>query len=68
MKHKIYCEVCQVSFIHKGELAAGAAVICTVCGAKLEVIELEPEVKGAGAALHCVRIEETENNSAEYYG
>jgi 6-pyruvoyltetrahydropterin/6-carboxytetrahydropterin synthase len=30
--------------------------------------QLEPEVKGAGAALHCVRIEETENNSAEYYG
>lgn len=30
--------------------------------------ELEPHVREAGAILHCVRIEETENNSIEYYG
>ncbi len=45
MKHKIFCEVCRVSFIHRGELKAGAAVICTVCGARLEVLEVEPEIK-----------------------
>jgi hypothetical protein len=44
VKPKIYCEVCQVSFVHKGELAAGAAVVCTVCGAKLEVTAIEPEI------------------------
>jgi 6-pyruvoyltetrahydropterin/6-carboxytetrahydropterin synthase len=30
--------------------------------------ELEAEVRNLGAALHCVRIEETENNAADYYG
>jgi 6-pyruvoyltetrahydropterin/6-carboxytetrahydropterin synthase len=30
--------------------------------------ELEAEVAGLGAALHCVRVEETENNMAEYFG
>ncbi|HOL17452.1 MAG TPA: ferredoxin-thioredoxin reductase catalytic domain-containing protein [Bacillota bacterium] len=45
MKHKIFCEVCRVSFIHRGELKAGETVICTVCGARLEVLELKPEVK-----------------------
>lgn len=30
--------------------------------------ELEPSVKKEGALLHCVKIEETENNSIEYYG
>ena len=30
--------------------------------------ELEAEIAGLGAALHCVRIEETENNIAEYFG
>lgn len=30
--------------------------------------ELVPEISSLGAALHCVRIEETENNIAEYYG
>ena len=30
--------------------------------------ELAPEISSLGAALHCVRIEETENNIAEYYG
>ena len=30
--------------------------------------ELKPDVEKEGARLHCVRIEETENNSIEYYG
>lgn len=30
--------------------------------------ELKPSVERAGAYLHCVKIEETENNSIEYYG
>lgn len=29
---------------------------------------LEPVIKKDGAELHCVRIEETENNFIEYYG
>jgi 6-pyruvoyltetrahydropterin/6-carboxytetrahydropterin synthase len=30
--------------------------------------ELEGEIAGIGATLHCIRIEETENNMAEYFG
>lgn len=30
--------------------------------------ELRPSIEMAGAILHCVRINETENNSIEYYG
>jgi len=30
--------------------------------------ELEGEIAGLGAALHCIRVEETENNMAEYFG
>ena len=30
--------------------------------------ELRPEIEKEGAALHCVKIEETENNYFEYYG
>lgn len=30
--------------------------------------ELQPAIEMAGASLHCVKIEETENNSIEYYG
>jgi 6-pyruvoyltetrahydropterin/6-carboxytetrahydropterin synthase len=30
--------------------------------------ELKPAIEKGGAILHCVRIEETENNSIEYYG
>lgn len=29
---------------------------------------LRPHIEKAGAFLHCIRIEETENNSVEYYG
>ena len=30
--------------------------------------ELNPEIEKHGAKLHCVKIEETENNYIEYYG
>ena len=30
--------------------------------------ELKPYIEKEGAMLHCVKIEETENNSIEYYG
>lgn len=30
--------------------------------------ELKPEIEKEGAKLHCVKIEETENNSIKYYG
>jgi 6-pyruvoyltetrahydropterin/6-carboxytetrahydropterin synthase len=30
--------------------------------------ELETEIKSLGATLHCIRVEETENNMAEYFG
>jgi 6-pyruvoyltetrahydropterin/6-carboxytetrahydropterin synthase len=30
--------------------------------------ELKPGIEKYGAILHCVKIEETENNSIEYYG
>jgi 6-pyruvoyltetrahydropterin/6-carboxytetrahydropterin synthase len=30
--------------------------------------ELEGEIAGLGATLHCIRVEETENNMAEYFG
>jgi len=30
--------------------------------------ELQPEIRKYGAQLHCVKIEETENNYIEYYG
>jgi 6-pyruvoyltetrahydropterin/6-carboxytetrahydropterin synthase len=30
--------------------------------------ELQDEIKRLGATLHCVRVEETENNLAEYFG
>ncbi|MCJ7806106.1 MAG: hypothetical protein MUP57_00970, partial [Clostridia bacterium] len=45
MKHKIYCKVCRVSFIYRGELEKGQVVICTVCGAELEISAVEPEVE-----------------------
>lgn len=30
--------------------------------------ELKPHIDAKGAQLHCIKIEETENNSIEYYG
>jgi len=30
--------------------------------------QLEPHIKSLGVELHCVKIQETENNFFEYYG
>ena len=30
--------------------------------------ELKPDIEKAGAHLHCIKVEETENNYIEYYG
>ncbi|MEX0985929.1 MAG: 6-carboxytetrahydropterin synthase [Bacteroidales bacterium] len=30
--------------------------------------EIEPEISKLGVKLHCVKLQETENNSVEYYG
>jgi hypothetical protein len=45
VKSKIYCEVCRVSFVYREEPVKGQVVVCTVCGAELEITDLEPEVK-----------------------
>jgi hypothetical protein len=45
MKTKIFCSVCEVSFVYRDSLALGDSVICPVCGARLEIIKLEPEVE-----------------------
>ncbi len=47
MKNKIYCEVCLLSFIHKGEVESGQVVVCTICGAELEINSVEPEITAA---------------------
>lgn len=47
VKNKIYCEVCRVSFVHRGEIEPGQVVVCTICGAELEVKTVEPEVTAA---------------------
>jgi 6-pyruvoyltetrahydropterin/6-carboxytetrahydropterin synthase len=43
--------------------------VCTTENLALAIWnELRPAIEKEGAILHCVRIEETENNSVEYYG
>jgi 6-pyruvoyltetrahydropterin/6-carboxytetrahydropterin synthase len=51
----------EVDFM-KGRIATTENLVVAVWN------ELSPEVQKAGAHLHCVKIEETENNSIEYYG
>ncbi len=43
MKSKIYCPVCQMYFISKDSIEIGKEVICNICGARLEITELEPQ-------------------------
>ncbi len=38
------CPVCKVRFSPKEEVVEGGELICTVCGARLEVLEAEPEI------------------------
>jgi len=44
VKHKIYCQVCRLSFIYTGEPGPGQVVTCSICGAELKVNQTEPEV------------------------
>ena len=44
MKIKVNCPVCLVTFQTTAALTAKALLICPVCGAKLQVESLEPEV------------------------
>lgn len=37
MKNKIYCPVCQIKFLYREPAKEGMAVICPICGAKLEI-------------------------------
>ncbi len=45
MKNKIYCPVCQVSFVYREGVVAGKIVVCTICGASLEITEVTPEIR-----------------------
>lgn len=45
MKNRIYCPVCQLTFIHKQEVQQGQQVICPICAARLELLEVSPEIK-----------------------
>lgn len=47
MKHKIYCEVCRIPFLFSGEVEPGQVVVCTICGAELEITAVDPEVTAA---------------------
>ncbi len=47
MKNKIYCEVCRISFVHRGEVMVGQEVVCAVCGAELKINEVAPEIKAS---------------------
>jgi len=47
VKNKIYCEVCRTAFLHRDEVSPGQVVVCTVCGAELEITAIEPEVKAS---------------------
>lgn len=44
MRSKIYCPVCRVHFVSRDPLQAGAEVICLVCGARLEITAVKPQV------------------------
>ncbi|OAT81664.1 ferredoxin-thioredoxin reductase catalytic domain-containing protein [Desulfotomaculum copahuensis] len=45
MKSKVFCPVCRVSFLVQEPVQPGDALICPVCGAKLEVTETGAEIK-----------------------
>ena len=45
MKSSITCPVCVVAFISQDEPEPGAVLICPVCGAKIEVASVAPELQ-----------------------
>ncbi len=50
MKNKIYCPVCRLYFVSKEPLEPGTELICLICGARLEITELEPQVSARKAS------------------
>ncbi len=44
-KNKIYCSVCRVSFVYREEVSTEKVVICPVCGARLEIVAVSPEIE-----------------------
>lgn len=44
MSNKVFCPVCLVSFIIKSPLKEKDTVLCPVCGAKLEITAVSPEI------------------------
>jgi 6-pyruvoyltetrahydropterin/6-carboxytetrahydropterin synthase len=51
----------EVDFM-KGKIATTENLVISIWD------ELKPAIAKEGAILHCIKIEETENNSIEYYG
>jgi 6-pyruvoyltetrahydropterin/6-carboxytetrahydropterin synthase len=51
----------EVEFM-KGKIATTENLVVAIWN------ELRETIEKSGAALHCIKIEETENNSIEYYG
>ena len=45
MSNRVFCQVCLVSFIVKNPLKEKDTVLCPVCGAKLEITAVSPEIK-----------------------
>ncbi len=45
MKNRIYCPVCRLNFIYQQEVQQGQQVICPICAARLELLEISPEIK-----------------------
>lgn len=46
MRNKIFCPVCRINFVYREEVEVGKQVICPICGARLEITETDPEIKG----------------------
>ena len=49
MKNKIYCPVCQLHFVSQNTLEPGTEVICLICGARLEITEVKPDISARKA-------------------
>ncbi len=44
MGNRIFCPVCRIPFIHNQEVQSGRQVICPICAARLELIQISPEI------------------------
>jgi len=45
MENRIFCPVCRISFLSKEHLSTGMVLVCPICGAKVELTALEPEIQ-----------------------